>query len=135
MKLIDKILISLYLHFTKMKDEGRQVVPWFSTCVAVSFFVAISGTLVLKLILGADLTEKKIPEFIFLAAFFFVGVLCFFIIKNYLFTSEKHINLSEIYISTYSTQERLFYKICAISVLLIVPFVLGFLVWLTAKPI
>lgn len=134
-KLIDILLISLYLHFIKMKDNGRQVVPWFSTCVAVSFFIAISATLLLKLILGANLNDKNICKIVFLIAFLVVGILCFFVTKNYLFSGEKHMHLSDIYINSYSIQKRLFYKIFAISILIIIPFILGFIVWLTAKPI
>ena len=135
MKLIDVILISLYFHFTKMKDKGRQVVPWFSTCVAVSFFLAISGTLILKLILDKHLNDKNVAEITFLMVFMAFGILCFFVTKGYFFNSGKYMEIAEIYDNTYSAQQKLLYKIFSISILLIIPFVLGFAVWWVAKPI
>jgi len=134
MKLIDMMLVSLYLHFVGMKDKGRSVVPWFSTCVAISLFMAISGGLVLKLIMGPYF-NNKIAEPAFLAAFLLVGVLCFFSIKIYFFNSGKHIDLSEIYIKKYSSKKRFLYKAFSISILLILPLILGFIIWLKAKPI
>jgi len=128
------MIVSLYLHFVRMKDKGRNVVPWFSTCVAISLFMALSGGLVLKLIMGSYFNDK-ISEPAFLAGFLFVGVLCFFSIKIYFFDGGKHIDLSEMYIKKYSSKKRFLYKAFSISILLIIPLILGFIIWLNAKPI
>jgi hypothetical protein len=65
-----------------MRERGRQVVPWFQTCVAISLFVAITSTMLSKVILG---DSWKLSESIFLIVFMGTGLICFFLIKQYFF--------------------------------------------------
>ena len=133
MSLADIFLISIYLHFNKMKETGRQVVPWFSTCSAISFFAAISGALALKLLLG-EKYNGEISQSAALIGFVTLGCLCFFIVKSYFFNSGRHLDLSVKYLEDYSSQKRLLYKILSIGFILLVPICFGFIIWLNAKP-
>jgi hypothetical protein len=135
MNLIDIFLTSLYLHFIKMKDKGRQVVPWFSTCVAVSFFAAITGGLAVKLILYNGRDTKNISEGPFIVVFLIVGLISFVSIKSYYFSGEKHIISSEVYLGKFSDRKKSAITMFSILFLLMLPFAFGFFVWLTSKPI
>jgi hypothetical protein len=133
MKVMDLFLISIYTHFCEMKERGRQVVPWFQTAFAISLFSAISGFLVVKLFFGNTFNNQTVPESSFLAAFLLIGCLCFFLIKRYLFDSQKNIVLSEKYVQEYSSQKRLQIKVISISAFLLIPILLGFAIWFRAR--
>ena len=135
MKIINIMLTSLYLHFLKMKDRGRRVIPWFSTCVAMSFFITITVTFIVKLIGGENMNKYNLSTGVFDSVFMLIGILCFFFIKSYFFDSKRYLYLSESYLKNYSSQKRLLYKIFTLTILIVSPFLLGFLIWLYAKPL
>jgi hypothetical protein len=102
----DKVLMALYLHFAKMKEDGRSVVPWFSTCTAAAFFIAIVTSMIAKLIIGSTTTDFATSAF--LIGIIAVGFLSFFVVKSYLFKNNRHIKLSQVYIDTYTSRQRSF---------------------------
>ena len=133
MNFFDKVLIGLYLHFTKMKEDGRSVVPWFSTCTAAAFFIAIVTSMIAKLIIGSTTTDFAMSAF--LIGIIAVGFLSFFGVKAYLFNNERNIELSQVYIETYTSRQRLFFSSAVLFVIIITPFILMFFVWLADKPL
>jgi hypothetical protein len=133
MNFFDKVLIGLYLHFAKMKEDGRSVVPWFSTCAAAAFFIAIVASMIAKLIVGSTTTDFAMS--VFLIGIIAVGFLSFFIVKGYLFTNNRHIELSQGYIDTYTSRQRSFFSSAVLFVIIITPFILMFFVWLADKPL
>lgn len=134
MKLFDIFLISIYLHFCAMKEKGRQIVPWFQTATAIALFASISVTLCIKLVFGSALQKNNLSETVFICGFMLAGAIFFFSIKQYLFSSDRHLTLSQEYLNKYAEKQRHRYKILSISLVLAVPSLLGYFVWLTAKP-
>ena len=135
MKLLDIFLICIYLHFCAMKEKGRQVVPWFQTAIAITLFGSIAGTFCIKLLLGDMLQRNNLSETAFITGFTIISVVLFFGIKKYLFTAGRHLSLSQEFLNTYNYKRQHLYKILSIGLVLAMPVILGFLVWLTAKPL
>jgi hypothetical protein len=132
MKIIDLFLVSIYLHFCKMRDKGRKIVPWFQTLSSISLFFAITVIFFVKLFLGTRLNSQTAPEGLFILGFLFIGAICFFSIKNYFFKNERYIKLSEFYLETYSERQRKYIKIRSITFVMILPIILGFIIWYNA---
>lgn len=135
MKLFDIFLISIYLHFCAMKEKGRQIVPWFQTVTAITLFASIAGTFCIKLLSGTYLQKNNLSEITFITGFMIISAVFFFGIKKYLFSSGRHLKLSQEFVNTYSVKQRHAYKILSIGFVLAVPIILGYLIWLTAKPL
>lgn len=135
MKLFDIFLISIYLHFCAMKERGRQIIPWFQTATAIALFASIAITLCIKLVFGSALQKDNLSETAFICGFMLAGVVIFFSIKQYLFSSGRHLTLSQEYLNIYSEKKRRMYKILSIGMVLAVPSLLGYFVWLVAKPL
>lgn len=128
----DKVLMALYLHFAKMKEDGRSVVPWFSTCTAAAFFITIVTSMIAKLIIGSTTTDFAMSAF--LIGIIAVGFLSFFVVKSYLFKNNRNKELSRVYIDTYTSRQRSFFSSAVVFVIIITPFILMFFVWLADKP-
>ena len=132
-KIVDIFLVSIYLHFCRMKDKGKEIIPWFQTLVALVLFTSISIVLILKLIIGDSLNKAMLPQLTFVLAFILVSAVFFFSIKYYFFDTGKYLTLSQQYMDTNTSKQRMYYKVFSIALLLILPVSLGFLVWLNAK--
>ena len=135
MNLLDIFLISIYLHFHQMKEKGRQIIPWFQTVTAITLFLSIGGVLAIKLIIGDRLRKDNLSELVFLIGFMVFAGLFFWGIKQYFFNSGKHLTLTQKYIDSFSEKTRYFHKVVSIAFILFVPTLLGYLVWLKAKPL
>ncbi|RYU89581.1 hypothetical protein EWM62_14795 [Mucilaginibacter terrigena] len=116
-----------------MKEDGRSVVPWFSTCIAAAFFTAVVTSMIAKLMIGSTTTDFAMSAF--LIGIIAVGLLSFFGVKAYLFNNERNIKISQVYIDTYTNRQRSFFSSIVVTVIIITPFILMFLVWLTDKPL
>jgi hypothetical protein len=132
MKIIDLFLVSIYLHFCKMRDRGRKVIPWFQTLTSISLFFAITIAFLVKVCLGKNFNNQTAPEGAFILGFLIVGAICFFSTKRYFFKNERYLKLSEVYMEKYSERERRHIKIRSILFIMIIPFILGFLIWFNA---
>jgi hypothetical protein len=130
MNILDLFLTSIYLHFCKMKEGGRQVVPWFNACFAIALFVAIAGSMLTKVIAGDSINQTSLPESVFLIVFAIVGVSVFFMIKIYFFDSGKHLILSKEFSEYYPSKRRMLIKTLSIGVLFLIPLLLGVIMWI-----
>ena len=135
MNLIDVFLITLYSHFCGMQERGRRIIPWLQTAFVVALTLTISIFLIGYLLLPNTIKLINHSEAIFIIVFFLTGCVLFVITKKYLFDTGRNIILSEIYLSKYSTQKRKLFKLIVIGICLLIPFLLGYLIWLNAKPI
>jgi hypothetical protein len=116
-----------------MKERGRPVIPWFQTVFVVTLVASILGILVMKIGFGSDFTDRNISTMVFLSVFILIGCVCFFSVKHYFFDSGKHIILAQRYIEEYSLRKRLFIKTISIGILLLIPLLLGLIIWINAK--
>lgn len=95
----DGIIVSaVYNHFYKMKEKGRNVVPWFQTVFVLSLALTITITLIVKICLdyfNKGYYQLDIKEPFFLLAFIFSGGIFFFMFKKIYFNSGKHLTLIE----------------------------------------
>ena len=132
MSVIDLFLICIYTHFCEMKEKGRPVVPWFQTVATLSLEVSISSVLLMKIFVGNNSNSGSVSVIIFWLTFLGTGLVCFFSIKQYLFNSGRNISLSESYMNQYSFKQRQIFKIVSICAIMIIPILLGFIVWYKA---
>jgi hypothetical protein len=132
-RLIDLFFVSIYSHFLAMRERGRNIIPWFQTDVAISLFLAISIAMFAKVIFGGSFNQKNVSEITFLMIFMLTGVICFFSIKHYFFDSGRHIKTSEIYLVKYSSKKKLLIKTISIFTLLIIPVILGYIIYVNAS--
>lgn len=133
MNAIDIFIVTLYYHFCKMQMRGRKIIPWFQTTFVISLIITISFFLILFLGFQGSIKKLKLPEWLFIIIFCFIGGFVFFIIKRFFFDSGRHLFLSEKYINEYSTKRRSIFKIIVISICFLVPLLLGFIFWLNAE--
>ncbi len=128
---IDIFIITLYYHFFQMQKRGRRVIPWFQTAFVIALFVTM--TLVLLFRLFYVEAFRSISEWMSISLFMLMGLIWFFILKKFYFERGKHITLTEIYLSKYSSKRRALYKILAIGLCLFVPLLVGFFIWYYAR--
>lgn len=96
MKLDGIIVSTTYNHFYKMKQKGRNVVPWFQTVFVLSLAFTMTITLIVKICLdylNKGYYQFKIKEPLFLVAFVSCGSIIFFMLKKIYFNSGKHLIL------------------------------------------
>lgn len=127
MRPIDIFLTIVYDHYNSMQKRGRNVAPRLYT----SFLVALLMTICLALV--TDLIKQiHLKETIFLPAFVMAYLFFFFLIKHYYFDSGRNLRLLERYLNQYSPKRRLYLKIIVLTICCLIPFLLGFIIWLKA---
>jgi hypothetical protein len=126
-KLIDMFLTIVYDHYSSMQKRGRRITPWLYT----SFLIALLLTILIILIV--DIVKQiHLKEAIFLPIFVALYLFLFFLIKWYYFDSGKNLVLLKKYLEEYPAKKRLFLRIIVLTVCCIIPFLLGFVIWLKA---
>jgi len=121
MKILDMFLVTIYLHFFKMKEKGRNIVPWFQTCVSLGMVFAISFALLIKVVFEGSINKKSIPEWLFLLGFMSFAGLVFFLVKIYFFKKNRHLDLITTFLKRYSDSERKLIKIVSVGFLIFLP--------------
>ncbi len=116
-----------------MRENGRNVIPWFQTSFVVALTSTISLFSLIDIIFSFFIKGVFISEVSFLIFYLAIGFGVFFLIKKYLFDSGRNITLSEIYLIKYSVNQRTLFKFITISICCLLPLLLGFLIWLNAK--
>lgn len=116
-----------------MRDRGRNVIPWLHTCFLISLIITMSLVLLIDLVIfngqfrNAHMSEKN-----FLIIYLIVQISIFFLLKRYYFDAGRHIKLSGEYLKLYSAEKRTFFKTISIIICLLIPFLLGFIIWYKA---
>jgi hypothetical protein len=134
MTALDKLIVTLYDHFFRMRKKGRKVIPWLQTV----YVIALEGVILSSLLwiityrIIVDNNEMPISELPFLLAFVLLGLIYFFLIKKIYFNSAKHLKLYNEYLS-FSNNKQKFLKIITLSVFLAIPFILFFILWFFDK--
>lgn len=131
---VDKIIIAvLYNHFVRMKDNGRRIVPWFQTCVALTFELTILITLLvfitLALIHKVD-SFLEIKEQYFILCFIVILIFFFQTVKKIYFTSEKYVNCIGEFESKYSKETRKTISIIVLVASCLFPFLFVYALYL-----
>ncbi|QEC71853.1 hypothetical protein FSB73_09435 [Arachidicoccus ginsenosidivorans] len=121
MKIIDIFLVTIYLHFLKMKENGRNIVPWFQTCVSLGMVFSISFALLIKVVFEGSINKKSIPEWLFLLGFMSFAGLIFFLVKLYFFKKNRHLDLISTFLKRFSDSKRKLIKIVSVGFLIILP--------------
>src|SRR4051812_40485186 len=89
MSWIENFLTTIYLHFLRQKERGRNVVPWLMTC----FIVALSGGLVIAMLSAVvlDFTTAfhKPPTSIIMCVYGIAGIVLFILTKSRFFSSGQ----------------------------------------------
>jgi len=106
MTAIDLFLVSIYFHYIKMKQSGRNVIPWFATCGLMAISMPVTISIIIKMFLKDNFGGENFSETIFLIFFILFGTIIFFITKKYFFQNEKHIRTLNKYINNYSEKRR-----------------------------
>jgi pilus assembly protein TadC len=132
---LDAIIIStMYNHFYKMKERGRNVIPWFQTASVLSLLVTMLLTLLIKI--GMDFLNKgyyqlNIKEPLFLIGFISTLILSFLLIKKFYFDNEKHIIFYKEF-NQLSNQKKTTYSVVVILTTILLPFLLFLILGLDA---
>jgi hypothetical protein len=130
---IDSIIIAvLYDHFYKMQKRGRKVIPWFQTVAVLAFAIAI--LFVLLILILAEFFNKghysvDLSETEFIIAFILAIALLFLGIKGHYFNSNKHLLYLEKF-NSLSTQKQKIFKILVLTIIVALPFILLFFLYL-----
>ena len=124
---MDIFLTIVYDHYNSMQKRRRRVKP----CLYISFFVALLLTICTVCIVDI-IKHINLKETIFLPIFLVLYFFFFFLVKHYYFDSGKNPRLLKEYLNKYSQKRRKFFKIIALAVCSLVPFLLVFITWLRA---
>lgn len=129
----DAIIIAvLYNHFNKMKQKGRNVIPWFQTVSVLSFAVIILLLLLVFISFSIMFNGKfdiSISETYFLVSFMLSIVGVFFIIKKYYFDTKKYADFCDVFKSL-AVKKQKQYTIIVLSILCLLPFILIYCLFL-----
>jgi hypothetical protein len=134
MAALDTLIVILYDHFFRMREKGRQVVPWLQTVYAIALEGVILSSLLWIMTYRIIARNNKMPisELPFLSAFVLLGLTYFFLIKRVYFDSGKHLKLYDEYLKFPNKKQKVL-KIIVLSVFLAIPFILLFVLWLLDK--
>jgi hypothetical protein len=135
MNLIDIFLTTLYSHFCGMQERGRNVIPWLQTVFVTALVLTISIFLLVDILFPDVIKLFNNSELVFIGCYLIMGCFFFIAIKRYFFDSGKNIELSQKYLIDYSSHKRYLFKVIVIAICLIIPVLLGFIIWLHAKPL
>jgi len=129
---IDKIIVTvIFLHFNKMKEKGRKIIPWFQTVAILSFLMVVLALLLTLILINLSGNfSAHIDETYFLVGFIACIIILFFVIKGYYFDSGKYISNIEEFTSRYSLKKQLKIKAFILTAVCIVPFLFIYCLYL-----
>lgn len=132
MSLHSTIISVLYLHFFRMQEKGRNVIPWFQTVVVLSFFLTILLTLIVYLILQIThhgYYQVTVGEGFFISGFLSLLIAFFILIKSFFFNNGKHLQyLDHFKMLPKKTQRR--YSVMVLALVTVSPFLLVLIIYL-----
>lgn len=100
----------LYNHFFKMKERGRNVVPWVNTSFVLSLEITILIVFLVKLlmdIINRGYYQIRISEPVFIGIFILLLILFFFLIKGLYFNTGKHLIFYEQFLAKPEDKRRM----------------------------
>ena|GEM_PF-2844181 len=128
------IIAALYDHFYKMREKGRQVVPWVQTV----FVCALEANL-LTFMIGKNLLQVlhlsssgHFSDGVFVVFFGLTGIAYFFIIKRLYFDTQKFTGYYEDFLQL-PERKRTIYKMLVLGSFIIIPFLMVWKIWYDAK--
>jgi len=132
MNLLNLFIINIYSYYSKRRDEGKKIIPWFQTCISIALVTAICVPLILKFAFGKWLSPYDKSESIFMTFFLSLGIIIFFTVKYFYFNKGKHIIGMDEYLKSYTINQRKKSIIISLSILILLPILLCLLIYFQA---
>lgn len=129
------IIAALYNHFYKMKQKGRNVVPWFQTVSVLAFSIVLLLFLIFLIFMeiwNNGIYTIRANKFYFIIIFMGSVILIFFLIKTYYFDSNKNLTYIDKF-NSISKKKQHMYTFLVLFALSTLPFLCLLLLYLFDK--